>query len=196
MVKAFNGVFTGGTEYAGFNSAMDARVVNRTWLIESDTDTINMNVKLGWMATSEVNGFDRTNAFISHYSDSVWDTQASGSAVSALNSTYEIARTGITSLSPFVVAEEDAALSVDEETALLNINVYPNPCIDVLNISYANSTTQHYTYQVNDLAGRTYDLTNNGNNQIDVSVLSAGVYLLNMTNLETNKVIVRQFIKQ
>lgn len=196
MVKAFNGVYTGGTEYAGFNSAMDARVVNRTWLIESDLDTINMNVKLGWMASSEVNGFDRTNAFISHYSDSVWDTQASGSAVSALNSTYEIARTGITSLSPFVVAEEDAALSIDEETALLNINVYPNPCTDVMNISYANSTTQHYTYQVNDLAGRTYNLTNNGNNQIDVSMLSAGVYLLNMTNLETNKVIVRQFIKQ
>ncbi len=196
MVKAFNGVYVGGTEYAGFNSAVGATVVDRTWLVESDAGTFNMNLKLGWMATSEVNGFDRTNAFISHYWNSDWDAPASTSAVAGMNNTYEIARTGITSLSPFTVAEEYTELSVDEETALSNINLYPNPCTDVMNVSYANSTSQKYMHQVTDLAGRSYDVVNNGNNQMDVSVLSKGLYLLKMTNLETNEVTVKQFIKK
>ena len=148
------------------------------------------------MATSEVNGFDRTNAFISHYWNSDWDAPASTSAVAGMNNTYEIARTGITSLSPFTVAEEYTELSVDEETALSNINLYPNPCTDVMNVSYANSTSQKYMHQVTDLAGRSYDVVNNGNNQMDVSVLSKGLYLLKMTNLETNEVTVKQFIKK
>lgn len=195
MVKAFNGLFTGGTEGNGFNSAMGGSVVNRTWLVESDAATLNMNLKLGWMVTSEVNGFDRTNAFISHYSSGVWDVHASGAAVAGANNTYEIDRTGITSLSPFAVAEENTDLIVDEETALLSLNLYPNPCTDIMNISYTNTGDQ-YTYEVKDVSGRTYDVVDNGNKQMDVSGLSSGVYFLKMTNVENNKVAVRQFIKK
>jgi hypothetical protein len=153
-----------------------------------------MNLKLGWMAASEVNGFDRNNAYIAHYTSGNWDMHASGSAVSGANSTYEIDRTGLTSLSPFTVADENSQLSVDEETALLNINLYPNPCIDGLNISY--DSNEQFTYQVTDAAGRVYAAADKGNNQLDVSGLSSGVYLLKMTNVENNKVAVRQFIKK
>lgn len=194
-VKAFNGLFTGGTEGSGFNSATGGSVVNRTWLIESDAATVNMNLKLGWMTTSEVNGFDRTNAYISHYANGSWDSQTSGNAVAGANSTYELDRTGITSLSPFAVADEDAELIVDEETALLTLNLYPNPCTDLMNISY-QETGEQYVYQVTDLAGRIYPVADNGNKQMDVSGLSTGVYLLKMTNTETNKEIVRQFVKK
>jgi hypothetical protein len=196
MVKAFEGVYIGGTEYAGFNSATTSSVVNRTWLVESDAVTLNTNLKLGWMATSEVNGFDRANSFISHYTAGNWDSYASNNATSGMNSTYEIDRTGITSLSPFTVADENAELIVDEETALLNINLYPNPCTDVMNISYNNTNGDQYMYQVTDVTGRTYNVVNNGNNQMDVSGLTTGVYLLRMTNIVTNKITVRQFIKK
>lgn len=194
-VKTFSGIYSGGTENSGFNSATSGSVVNRTWLVESDMTTFNLNLKLGWMATSEVNGFDRTNAFISHYTSGSWDTYAASSSVAGANSTYEISRTGITSLSPFAVAEENTELTVDE-MALLDINVYPNPCTDALNISYSNANGDQYTWQVTDIAGRNYDVVNTADNQIDVSGLSQGTYLLKMTNAATNNVSIRQFIKK
>jgi len=194
MVKAFNGVFTGGTENTGFNSASGGSVVNRTWLIESDAATVNMNLKLGWMTTAEVNGFDRTNAYISHYTNSDWDTQTAGSATSGANSTYEISRNGLTSLSPFAVADENAELSVDENN-LLTVNLYPNPCTDVMNISYSGADNQ-YSYQVTDVSGRIYKVASTGTNQMDVSGLSQGTYLLKMIDNQTNQVSVRQFIKK
>lgn len=193
MVKAFNGVFTGGTEGSGFNSASGGSVVNRTWLIESDAATLDVNLKLGWMVTSEVNGFDRTSAYISHYGNSDWDTYAVSTASAGANSTFELTRTGLTSLSPFAVADEDAELTVDENE-LLTIDLYPNPCTDVMNISYADNGNE-YVFQITDLSGRNYDIASNGN-QMDVSSLSQGTYLLKMTNASTNKVSVKQFIKK
>jgi hypothetical protein len=194
MVKAFNGVFTGGTENSGFNSASGGSVVNRTWLIESDASTLDVNLKLGWMVTSEVNGFDRTSAYISHYMNNDWDTQAASSASAGANSTFELTRTGLTSLSPFAVADEDAELTVDENE-LLTIDLYPNPCTDVMNISYSDNGNE-YMFQITDLSGRNYDIAANGENQMDVSTLSQGTYLLKMTNVSTNKVSVKQFIKK
>lgn len=196
MVKAFEGVFTGGTQYSGYNSANTTSVVNRTWMLETDAAPLNMNLKLGWMTGSEVNGFDRTNAFITHYSNSSWDTQSGSSASSGMNSTYEVTRTGITSLSPFAVVDEDAELVVGEETALLDLNIYPNPCTDELNISYSNDEGNQYKYEVMDVAGRVYDVVNSETNQMNVSALSKGTYLLRMTNIATNKTAVKQFIKR
>lgn len=193
MVKTFSGVFTGGTENSGFNSAGSGSVVNRTWLVESDASSIDMNLKLGWMASSEVNGFDRNNAYITHYTGGAWDSQTTASAVSGANGTYEITRTGLTGLSPFAVADEDAELVVDENE-LLTINLYPNPCTDVMNISYEGA--DQYSYQITDVAGRIYDIADNGTNQMDVSGLSKGTYILKITNTQTNKLSVKQFIKK
>lgn len=193
MVKTFSGVFTGGTENSGFNSAGSGSVVNRTWLVESDASSIDMNLKLGWMAASEVNGFDRNNAYITHYTGGAWDSQTTASAVSGANGTYEITRTGLTGLSPFAVADEDAELIVDENE-LLTINLYPNPCTDVMNISYEGE--DQYSYQITDVAGRIYDIADNGTNQMDVSGLSKGTYILKITNTQTNKLSVKQFIKK
>jgi len=194
MVKAFDGVFIGGTENSGFNSAMISSVVDRTWLMESDAATLDMNIKLGWLTSSEVNSFDRTHAFISHYTSGAWDSQTSANAVAGMNNTYEITRTGVTSLSPFAVADEDAQLSVNEETALLTIDLYPNPCVDVMNVNYSDNIK--YSYEITDVTGRIYDIVSNGTNQMDVSKLSKGSYLLRMTNIETNKVSIKQFVKQ
>lgn len=194
MVKAFNGVFMNGTESNGFNAVTNgASLVNRTWLIESDASAFDMNLKLGWVATAETNGFDRTDAYISHYTGGNWDTYASGTAVSGTNNTYEITRTGITSLSPFAVADGDAELIVNE-AQLLTLNLYPNPCSDALNIHYENGTAD-YRFEVTDLAGRSYETLPAGVNQLNVSALNTGTYLLKMINTETNKVLVKPFVK-
>ncbi len=196
MVNVFNGVFTGGLQAQGYNSATTSSVVNRTWIVEAAGGvTINTNLKLGWVVASEVNGFDRTDAYISHYTAGDWDTYASAAAVAGLNNTFEISRTGLTSLSPFAVADVNAELIVDDEKEVLTIHLYPNPCTDVLNVAYSSNTDQ-YMYQIIDLTGKMHAVIANGTNTFDVSGLTSGMYLLKITNLNTKKVAVEQFIKK
>jgi hypothetical protein len=193
-VGVFNGVYVGGNLYAGYNSATTASVVDRTWTVESSVVTVNMNLKLGWMASDEVNGFDRSNAHISHYTAGAWDMSSSTSAVSGSFSTYEITRTGLSTLSPFAVADDAAELIIDEVNAD-NIKVYPNPCTEMINVSSTDITDQ-YTYQITDMTGKIFLNINNGTNSFDVSSLPAGFYLLKMTNIETQKSTVKEFIKK
>jgi hypothetical protein len=194
-VGCFDGVFTGGTEFAGYNSASTASVVNRTWEIEAAGGvTVAMDLKLGWVTSSEVNGFDRTNSYISHYMTGDWDSQASASAVAGLNNTFELTRTGVTSLSPFAVADVNAELIVEDEE-VSNINLFPNPCTEIVNIQYSNVADQ-YMYQITDISGKTYAVVSNGSNTFDVSGLDAGFYFLRMTNIATQKTTVKEFIKK
>jgi len=104
---------------------------------------------------------------------------------SGANGTFEISRTGVSRLSPFSVADMSAELSVDDETALLNINLYPNPCADELNIDYVTTSGDQFTYEITDVAGKSYAVVRNGSNQMDVSALSKGAYFLRMTNTKT-----------
>ena len=71
-----------------------------------------------------------------------------------------------------------------------NINVYPNPATNVINVS-AQGFEQ---YQLVNMLGQTVISNNlvNGNAQINVSELSNGVYfvrLINGSEVETVKVI-------
>ncbi len=193
MVNTFAGVYTQGT--TGFNSAQFESVVDRTWLVESETGlTINMKLKLGWVVASEVNGYDQANTYITHYMGT-WDTYASGAATVGLNNTFEIERTGITSLSPFAVIDNNANLGFEDESEASAINLYPNPCTEMINVSNTNITDQ-YNYEIMDVSGKTFGVINNGSNQFDVSGLQNGFYFLRMTNLSTNKSVVKEFIKK
>ena len=77
-----------------------------------------------------------------------------------------------------------------EENEMSNINVYPNPATNVINVS-AQGFEQ---YQLVNMLGQTVISNNlvNGNAQINVSELSNGVYfvrLINGSEVETVKVI-------
>jgi len=70
-----------------------------------------------------------------------------------------------------------------------NIQVYPNPANDVVQIVVESKTAEgHYSYQLFDLEGRELTIVGHGtyNNaeQIDVSSLQEGVYILSVTNGE------------
>jgi len=108
-------------------------VVNKTWEIDAGVGvTVNMNLKLGWVAADEVNGFNRTLSYISHYMTN-WDMYLSSAAVSGANNTYETTRTGITSLSPFAVVDTSALLST-ENIVRTGISIYPNPTVDFITL--------------------------------------------------------------
>ena len=83
-----------------------------------------------------------------------------------------------------------AGLTGVEENEMSNINVYPNPATNVINVS-AQGFEQ---YQLVNMLGQTVISNNlvNGNAQINVSELSNGVYfvrLINGSEVETVKVI-------
>jgi hypothetical protein len=197
MVRVMEGVYTNGT--TGFNSAITEPVVDKTWMIEAGSAVnVNMNLKLGWVASAEVNGFDRTTAYITHYTNNDWDFYLSGSAVSAANNTYEITRTGITSLSPFAVVDTAAVLAVEENNTMnATINVYPNPTADFVNIAVATEGNDVLQYQLFDATGKVISTVQNADklNQVDLSNLANGYYFIKITNLSNNTYVTKRIVK-
>lgn len=189
-------VSSGVSQYGpngGQNVALSESVVNKTWKVESDSTHVReMDLKLGWLVASEVNGFDRADSYISQYM-APWDTYTASAAIPGLNNTYEIERIGITILGSFTVTDNSSSLSVDAESDLLTVTLFPNPCADILNLNY-NSNNQ-FVYQITDMSGRSFDVVNDGSNQFDVSFLTSGIYMLRIIDLNTNEVIIREFVK-
>lgn len=80
---------------------------------------------------------------------------------------------------------------VEEQTAMPNIKVYPNPVSTSLNLQL--SEANNYTVEIkNHLGQKIFSVINQ--NQIDISNLPAGIYLL--TVLEGEKTATTKFIKQ
>ena len=178
-------------------ASLGLKMVNRNWHVASNVAAINANLKFGWVAAAEVNGFDRTNAYISHYTSSMWDISTTGSSTVASNNTYEISRTGLTSLSPFAVVENGQPLAVNEiYEAENNIVVYPNPANDVLHIKSLN-TTDTYVCVLSDITGRVIKSIPNFTNttELFVSDLESGSYFVTLTNLSQNTNTTKRFIK-
>ncbi|MDX2001486.1 MAG: T9SS type A sorting domain-containing protein [Chitinophagales bacterium] len=190
MVRTDNGVWSEGT--TGMNSAQFQSIVDRTWYVESDlSSNINVDLTLEWSSDMEVNGFDRTEAYISHYVNAEWDSVASMSAMVAANGYFSITREDIQSLSPFSVVDKDASVGIQDLTAE-NLNVYPNPVVNVLNIDQVQDMTDA-TVAIYNINGQ---LVGNSTaaNTIDVSNLSQGVYYVKVYNTERS--LTAKFVKQ
>lgn len=183
--------------YSGFSYSDSAKMVDKTWFINSPTPTTNTNIKLGWLATSEVNGFTRSNSYITNYGDSGWDTIPPTAATAGANNTFEQTRMGITSLSPpLAVMEENQAIQIKEIATTTDFYVYPNPSKDVVNIKSSN-LSDDYKYELVDITGRTLrSIQGKNSNKFDVVNLEAGCYFIKAINLTTNKIVTKRFIKE
>ena len=61
-------------------------------------------------------------------------------SATAQGSLYAMNRSNVTSLSPFIVADNNASLSAGAVLAQNNkVSIYPNPAADVLNVSADNA---------------------------------------------------------
>ena len=77
---------------------------------------------------------------------------------------------------------EECVVGVDEANGS-NLNVYPNPAADILNIATSNDGTTQVT--ITDMAGRTVQSTTlfaARRTQLDVSALPAGIYVVTIEN--------------
>lgn len=198
MVNASANVLTHGT--TGNMLSATAPVVNATWDIKSDiASNMNLSIGLMWAASAEVNGFDRTNAYISHYTNGAWDATASASATTTSNGMYSMSRSNITSLSPFAVVGKNATTGIEVAslTADNRFGLYPNPAKDVLTITNNAAGIAGATHaEIINIEGKTlntYEL--NGNNtSIDVSALQNGCYFIKL--FDNNSISTVKFIKE
>jgi len=195
MIHVMDGVYAGGT--SGYNSAAISSVVNHTWLIEAASGTtVNMSLSLAWTAAAEVNGFDRSQSYISHFVNAQWDTYAVASASAGANNTYVMNRTGITSLSPFTVADNKAALGIQEAVTLPAIQFYPNPATSELNVEIRENETT-WLYEIIDVTGKTVfsTLSNTPINRFAVNELENGSYFMRISNPVDHRTFVKRFVK-
>lgn len=181
---------------AGTDISTTQRVVDATWMIQSDiTANLNMNLNLMWSASSEVNGFNRSMSYISHYtSTNGWDVSTKQTAGLNVRGFYNLTRTNITSLSPFTVFDNTSS-SVIETKNNNNIEVYPIPTNDVIFINNETNNNEVLHANLVDINGKliaNYELTGN-NKSISLNDFQPGYYFLKLTGNNTN--LVKKIIK-
>ncbi|CAN5377466.1 hypothetical protein BH09BAC1_BH09BAC1_17080 [soil metagenome] len=192
-VRVAEGVWSQGT--TGSNLATSNSVVNATWFVESDvTASLDMDLQVEWTSAMEVNGFNRDSAALRHFVSGSWDATTNASANVEATGRYSIVREGITSLSPFAVFDKNAStVGIREITAVEDLNVYPNPAINVVTIP-ANDNAS--TVKIIDLNGATViELSREAfqASTIDVATLSNGMYLVKV--IGNNSVSTGRFVK-
>jgi autotransporter-associated beta strand protein len=98
-------------------AAATENCVDRTWFIEEAVaGASDVDVKFYWHSSLELTNFDRTNAYIGHYTGGAWssDTPSSSTDESATYGAgyYSMTRSSISSFSPFDT-EDPEALPID-----------------------------------------------------------------------------------
>ncbi|MBP6574364.1 MAG: T9SS type A sorting domain-containing protein, partial [Flavobacteriales bacterium] len=84
------------------------------------------------------------------------------------------------------------AVGIEEEAALVQVQLVPNPVQDLLTVTSGNSTIQ--SVQVVDMAGRVaLNVAGNTQMAIDVAVLPAGIYVVQV--FTNNGIAVRRVVK-
>ncbi|WP_298516349.1 T9SS type A sorting domain-containing protein [uncultured Kordia sp.] len=96
------------------------------------------------------------------------------------------------------VTREDP-LSVEDFASRINFSAYPNPTNGVLNLQSSANQSFDITIELYDVSGRRVyqeENTLRSTVQINLSSLQSGMYLLNITDKESNSKITRRVIKQ
>ena len=175
-VNAHSGVFTAGT--TGTDISATQSVVNTSWNVESSiTSGANVNLDMNWNTSMQVNGFDNTQAYVSHYTNGGWNTSALTAATANGGGTFSLALTGVTSFSPFAVFDKNTNVNtgITDITADNTLGIYPNPAGSIVHIGVPNPSAD-YTVAVYNMSGQLMFEREATSNSLDVSSLSVGLY--------------------
>jgi hypothetical protein len=77
------------------------------------------------------------------------------------------------------------------EQNINDLQIYPNPVTDIL---YMSPSMQNATATISDISGRVVVVVSNLDNQVNVSSLQSGVYVLHIQNDERNSIC--KFVKE
>lgn len=187
-INTINQVYAQGT--AGTDLSTTEKMVKGTWNVTSEiAANLKLDLKLMWSADVEVNSFDRSNAYISHYTDNAWDVMTGAAATAEADAMFSLTRTGITSLSPFSVRQETSS-GVADIARLNTISVYPNPASDYIII---NNTENVNIEIMNELGQVVKTTVLNGSAPLNLSDLKNGNYFIKISSEEAS--VVKKFVK-
>ncbi|WP_276133727.1 T9SS type A sorting domain-containing protein [Polluticoccus soli] len=164
--------------FVGTDLALTQPVVNATWVVATDATTnVNMNIAPMWSPAMEVNGFNRTEAFVSANTNGTWDVMPAGAAT-ASGSLYTMTRSNVTSdIGAYSVMDKDAVNSVEEVKADKGFVLYPNPVVNTLYFKMAASLNAPMQVNIYDLAGHLVKTAvANASNGVSVADLPSGFY--------------------
>lgn len=166
------------------------KVVKNTWNITSGIGaTLNLDLKLMWSGSMEVNSFDRSNAYISHCTSGTWDVYASTAATAEADDMFSLTRSGITSLSPFSV-QQGTSSGLADINAVSSANVYPNPATDYLVIN----NVEHVNIEIINQLGQVVKRTElNGSVPLNLTDLERGNYFIRISSDDASTV--KKFVK-
>jgi len=92
-------------------------------------------------------------------------------------------------------------LSVDEKEIVTNLQVFPNPATDIINVSFSQEVPQNVSLELLDVRGRKLRQASNLNGgtgavnySLDINELPAGFYLLRLSSergVQSRKVVVK-----
>lgn len=170
-------------------------MVGVTWFVESDLDSIYVNLSAEWIPDLEQNGFDNSQCYISHYNDTVWD-MVEVLAAEYTDSTYVIFRDSILSFSPFAVFSQEITTVYDKNN-LNKIIAYPNPVINQFTISGLNPELNKFL-QIYNTAGQVVSSIKIEDTIVNISVdkLNSGLYYIVITDKNNQKTETISFIKK
>lgn len=175
----------------GTTLSASQKVVNATWFVTSTATTINYDMMAAWSTSMELNGFNRNQVYLSHYTDGMWDVQPS-TVAGNLSGMHAVTRTGITSLSPFMVSDaERVTVNVPVVANQAQISVYPNPATNVLRFTSAATIEKACIY---DASGKCVLTSAVANDEVNVSTLPAGMYVIHLSGKDLN--VAKEFVKQ
>lgn len=188
-VNVAGSVYANGTSGAVL-SATEA-MVSSTWHVSSTaTAAINYDMWVSWDASMEVNGFNRANAYISHYTAGSWDAHAPAAAT-ASGSMYTMSRMGLTSLSPFMVADNTfGTTGIAPVASVADVSIYPNPVVNTLHFSSGSFQAA----SIYNAAGQLVQHTAQPGNTLTVDALPAGLYVINLAGANGN--VTKTFVKE
>lgn len=178
----------------GTSASATQPLVNATWFVASSaTAGVDVDMTVMWSANMEVNSFDRTKAYISHYMNNNWDAYASAAATMS-GSMYSMTRAGVQSFSPFAVFDENTTLSVNEIATKMSANIYPNPATDVINIAVQGIATEMGADIYNVSGQLVYSAAVQNNSSINISSLPDGMYYIRLNSSDAHST--HKFVKQ
>jgi hypothetical protein len=190
-VSAHEGVLANGT--SGVDISAFQSVVNTSWEVSSSTTAgANVDLEMFWNQGMQVNGFDNTEAYISHYINGAWNKSQPTAATTAADDYFSLALTGVTSFGQFAVFDRNTTTDIKNINAMNLFTIYPNPAADYINISVAGFDKLPQL-EISDALGNEVFMQpiENRVTSININYLPAGVYFVTLNNE-----ITQQFIKK
>ncbi|MGE0638589.1 MAG: beta strand repeat-containing protein [Bacteroidia bacterium] len=193
QVGVDHNVWTDGT--TGTDLSIDQPVVDATWNVASGIVDLDMNLMLMWSAAMEVNSFNPNASHITHFTNASWDVTADAVAVDESGGMFSLQRTGITSLSPFAVFDNNTETAITEISNDNRFEIYPNPAAYTITIQNSTASTEPMNMDIYNSAGQLVLATQLANVTSTVSVenLVSGNYYIKFYNTQVSSS--KKFIK-